>query len=156
MYKIGIGQDSHKLRKGRSLVLGGVKISDKYYLEADSDGDVILHAIFNALSSAIGEKPLGFYATPLFKQGVTDSKIFLEVILEKLKQQKCKIENVAITVEAKIPRFEKILEPIRQSLAKILEIKANQVGISPTSGDGLTAFGRGEGIQVMAVVLISK
>ena len=156
MFRVGVGQDSHKLKEGGRLILGGVKISEKYYLEADSDGDVIIHALFNALASAIGEKPLGFYATPLFEKGITDSKVFLQVILDKLKKQKYKIENVAITIEAKTPRFEKILEPIRKSLAKILEIKEGQVGISPTSGDGLTAFGRGEGIQVFSTVLLSK
>lgn len=158
MYRIGLGQDSHqlKLKTDKNLILGGIEVSHEYYLAADSDGDVILHSLFNAFSSAIGEKPLGFYATPLCKKGITDSKVFLQIILDKIKEKGFKIENVAITIEAAKPRFENILEKIRNSLAEILKISKDQIGLSPTSGDFLTSFGKGEGIQVFSIILLSK
>src|SRR3989344_3750339 len=72
--RIGIGQDSHKFsdNKNKKLVLGGIKIEKETGLEANSDGDVILHALFNALSTAIGMKSIGFYADGMCKKGITD------------------------------------------------------------------------------------
>ena len=165
MFRIGLGQDSHKIKCkmqnakckiDKPLILGGVLVDENIEVIADSDGDIILHSLFNAFSSAIGEKPLGFYATPLCKKGITDSKVFLQIILDKIKEKGFKIENVAITIEASKPRFENILEKIRSSLAKILKISKDQVGLSPTSGDFLTSFGKGEGIQVFSIILLSK
>lgn len=158
MFRIGLGQDSHRInvKTKKPLILGGILVDEGIEVVADSDGDVILHSLFNAFSSAIGEKPLGFYATPLGKKGITDSKVFLQIILDKIKEKGFKIENVAITIEAAQPRFEKILEKIRKSLAKILKISQDQIGISPTSGDSLTSFGKGEGIQVFSIILLSK
>src|SRR3989344_4711468 len=71
--RIGIGQDSHKFTKNKPLIIGGINISGKNGFEANSDGDVVLHALFNALSTAIGFKSLGFYADEMCRKGVTDS-----------------------------------------------------------------------------------
>jgi len=84
MHRVGIGQDSHKLVKAKGkLVLGGVVISEDYYLKADSDGDVIIHALCNALSTAIGGGSLDTWAGEMFRSGVRDSREFLKVILKK-------------------------------------------------------------------------
>ncbi|TRZ49574.1 2-C-methyl-D-erythritol 2,4-cyclodiphosphate synthase [bacterium] len=166
MFRIGLGQDSHKLISNfhppaggplsKSLVLGGVKITEKYYLEADSDGDVILHALCNALSTSIGGGSLDTWTGEMFRNGITDSKEYLRKILIKVKAGKYKINNVAIMVEAATPKLEKHREEIQKSLAKLLEIEAGRVGMAFTSGEELTSFGRGEGIQVISTVLIEK
>ena len=86
-FRIGFGQDSHRfsLDKGKKLVLGGCIVPNEIGLEANSDGDLILHTLFNAISSAIGGKSLGFYADAMLENGVTDSREYLKVILKKLR-----------------------------------------------------------------------
>jgi len=79
--KVGIGHDSHKFSNKKGLTLGTLFFKNENKLEANSDGDVILHALFNALSTTIGSKSLGFYADDMCKKGITDSKKYLEIIL---------------------------------------------------------------------------
>lgn len=156
MFRVGLGQDSHRLKAGRSLILGGVKVSNKYYLEADSDGDVIIHSLCNALSTAIGGGSLDTWAGEMFKSGITDSREFLKVIIDRVKKKGLKINNVGIMVEAGKPKLEGFREKMQISLAKLLEIERDKVGIAFTSGEGLTSFGKGEGIQAFSIVSLIK
>jgi len=154
--RVGIGQDSHKFssNKNKKLILGGFKIGNETGFDANSDGDVILHALFNALSTAIGSKSLGFYADRMYKKGITDSKKYLEFILNKVKERNYKISNVAIMLEGKKPNIDKHIDKIKSSLSKILKIKKENIGIAATSGDELTEFGKGKGMQCFVVAAI--
>jgi 2-C-methyl-D-erythritol 4-phosphate cytidylyltransferase / 2-C-methyl-D-erythritol 2,4-cyclodiphosphate synthase len=152
--KIGIGQDSHKFTENKPLILGSVKISDKNGFKANSDGDVILHALFNALSTAIGHRSLGFYADKMFKDGIIDSKKYLEFILKKVKERNYKTCNVAIMLEGKKPRIDEHIDKIKSHLSKILKIKEENIGIAATSGEELTEFGKGNGMQCIAAVTL--
>ena len=156
--RVGIGQDSHKFsdNKNKKLVLGGIKIEKETGLEANSDGDVILHALFNALSTAIGMKSIGFYADGMCKKGITDSKKYLEFILDKVRERGYKISNVAIMLEGKKPNIDEHIENIKSKLSKILKIKAENIGIAATSGEELTDFGKGLGIQCFCAVTLSN
>ncbi|MBI2101775.1 2-C-methyl-D-erythritol 4-phosphate cytidylyltransferase [Candidatus Woesearchaeota archaeon] len=153
-FRIGFGQDSHKFSKNKNkkLVLGGCILLDETGLEANSDGDVVLHALFNAVSTAIGERSLGYYSDEMCRKGITDSKEYLKVILDKLKQKNMELNNVSIMIEAGKPKLEKYTDKIKNSLSKILKLEKERIGIAYTSGEKLTAFGRGEGIQGFAVV----
>ena len=151
--RIGIGMDSHKFSKGKKpLMLGGIKISDKDGFEANSDGDVVLHALFNALSTAIGMKSLGFYADKMLKEGITDSKQYLKFITGKTNEKNLKIQNVAIMLEGKRPKIDGQIDRIKSSLSKLLGIKSDYIGIAATSGEGLTEFGEGKGMQCIVVI----
>ena len=155
--KIGIGLDSHKFTdKKKPLVIGAVKISDKNGFDANSDGDVLLHALFNALSTAIGFKSLGFYADNMYKKGITDSKKYLEFILDKVKEKGLQISNIAIMLEGKNPNIDEHIDKIKSSLSRLLKIKKDNVGIAATSGDELTEFGKGKGMQCLVVVSLKK
>lgn len=161
MDRVGIGQDSHKFSKApvggrKPLVLGGIKIADSGGLEGNSDGDVILHSLCNALSSAIGGDSLATWSDKMCEQGIKDSKKYVEVIIEKLKDQGYKVENVSVAVEAKKPYIElKTADRMKERIAKLLEINKDQVGITFTSGEGLTPFGKGLGVQSISTVLLS-
>src|SRR3989338_4829495 len=152
--RVGFGQDSHRFsaNKSKKLVLGGYIVPNEIGLEANSDGDVVLHALFNAISSAIGERSISFYADNMYKKGITDSKEYLKVILNKLNEKNYQISNVSISIEASKPKLEKYTKKIQDSLSKILKLEKENIGITYTSGDGLTSFGRGEGMQGFAVV----
>ncbi|OGN62122.1 MAG: 2-C-methyl-D-erythritol 2,4-cyclodiphosphate synthase [Chlamydiae bacterium RIFCSPHIGHO2_12_FULL_27_8] len=154
----GIGRDSHRFLKNgnkKPLILGGMLFDDIEGLAADSDGDVILHSICNAITSITHVPILGDIAIELCKKdGITDSKVYVQKALETLKN--CKILHVAFTIEAKKPKIQpKILE-LRKSISNILNIDISQVGITATSGDGLTNFGLGEGISVFCILSIQK
>ncbi|MFH0868546.1 MAG: 2-C-methyl-D-erythritol 4-phosphate cytidylyltransferase [Candidatus Woesearchaeota archaeon] len=154
--RIGIGLDSHKFSndKNKKLVLGGSKIENEIGFDANSDGDVILHALFNALSTAIGYKSLGFYADDMCKKGITDSKKYVEFILEKVKERGFKINNVAIMLEGKNPKIDEHIGKIKTSLSKLLKTKKENIGVAVTSGEELTEFGKGLGMQCLAVVTL--
>ncbi|MFH0942682.1 MAG: 2-C-methyl-D-erythritol 2,4-cyclodiphosphate synthase [Candidatus Beckwithbacteria bacterium] len=156
MFRVGLGQDSHRLTKGKPLILAGVRIEFESGLEADSDGDVIIHSLGNALSTAVGGGSLDTWAGEMFRNGITDSREFLKKILEKIIKEKYSISNVSIMVEAKQPKLEEYREKMKASIAKIMKIEADQVGIAFTTGEGLSEFGKGKGIQAISTVLIEK
>lgn len=153
MYKTGLGQDSHRfLPDGadKPCVIGGIIFSDAPGLDADSDGDVIFHSICNAITSVTHVSILGEVAPKLCKvQGITNSKVYLEEALKTL--GKWKITHIALSIEGKRPRFQKRATEIRISVAKAVGIPVDDVGITFTSGDELTAFGCGEGLQCFCV-----
>lgn len=158
MPRIGLGTDSHPLvhdAKGE-VVLGGVVVGKGKRVQADSEGDVVIHALCNALSTAMGGGSLDTWAGPMSKKGIHDSKQFLRVIVEQLQNNRYRIENVAIMIEALWPRLEQHRQAMTDCLAFELGIQAGQIGIACTSGEGLTAFGQGEGIYVMAEVLVEQ
>ena len=154
-FRIGFGQDSHQFFKNKKLVLGGCTITNETGLEADSDGDVILHALFNAISSAIGGRSLDYYAGPMCRNGITDSKEYLKVILRKLKEKTFRINNASISIEAARPKLEQHTDKIKNSLSKILNLNKENIGITYTSGDELTSFGQGKGMQCFVVVTVA-
>ncbi len=138
-------------------MLGGVRISDTGGLEAKSDGDVVLHAFFNALSQATGGESLGYYADPLHRRGISDSREYLKVALDLVRNAGCRVHNVGIMIEAAKPRIsnEKIAE-MKASIARLTSVNMKDVGITFTSGEGLTSFGRGEGILVQVIVSLEE
>lgn len=155
--RIGLGHDSHEFSKTRkSLFLGGLEISASGGLKANSDGDVVLHALTNAISSALGGGSLSTFADEICKKGICDSKKYLEIILAKLKKEDFEIENLAISIEGSRPKLEKHFPKIRKKLATILKISASKIGLVATSGEKLTSFGCGEGLQVFAIILLKK
>ncbi|PIU72162.1 2-C-methyl-D-erythritol 2,4-cyclodiphosphate synthase [Candidatus Woesearchaeota archaeon CG_4_10_14_0_2_um_filter_33_10] len=158
MIRVGIGQDSHRfIRKSKKrLALGGVIIHDEKGLEGNSDGDVVLHAIFNALSQAVGKRSIGFYSDKMCREGIKDSREYLKLALKMVKDSGYKVNNIGVMIEAKKPRIEPYVDDMKKSIARILMITQNMVGITATSGEGLTAFGKGMGIQVFAIATVVR
>ena len=154
--RVGLGQDSHRFDANKKLVLGGVILHGEPGLEANSDGDVILHSLFNAISLSVGGKSLGFYADPLCTQGIRDSSVYLAVALDMAREKGFIINNIGIMLECKKPRLEKFEEPIKEKVSRLCKIPHEQVGLAVTSGEGLTAWGKGEGIQCFCIVLLKK
>ncbi len=151
-FRIGFGQDSHHFAEdSRKMALGGCIINETGF-DANSDGDVILHALFNAISQAIGDRSLGYYSDEMCKNGITDSKQFLKIILKKLDEKNLKINNLGIMIEAGKPRLEQYTNQIKISLSQLLDLSADRIGITYTSGEQLTSFGKGEGMQCFCIV----
>ena len=117
---------------------------------------MVLHAIFNALSQAIGEKSLGFYADKECEKGVKDSKKYLEIILKKIKKQGFKINSLGVMLECKAPQIDPLVSKLKKSLSQILDLPTQKIGITATSGENITIFGQGLGIQCFAIISLVK
>ncbi len=152
--RTGIGQDSHRFLPDDSTkpcIIAGLIFEDVPGLSADSDGDVVLHAICNAISSVTGVPILGGIAIELcHKHGITDSSVYLEKALMTLKQQQ--IEHVSLTIEGKRPRMQARNSEMLSKIATLMRIDIDQVGLTITSGDGLTDFGCGDGLQCFCIL----
>lgn len=156
--RTGIGQDSHRFLlpdSNKPCVVAGLIFENVPGFNANSDGDVAFHAICNAISSLTGILILGAIADDLcLKDGITDSEVYLIEAMKTLGEQK--VTHVALTLEAKRPKFKNRLMEMRQNIARVMGLDISQVGITATSGEGLTDFGCGEGVQCFAIVTTSE
>ncbi|MFH1284781.1 MAG: 2-C-methyl-D-erythritol 2,4-cyclodiphosphate synthase [Candidatus Peregrinibacteria bacterium] len=156
-FRVGIGQDSHMFEeKKKGLVLGGVKISDELKLKANSDGDVILHAVFNAISQAVGEYSLGFYADPLCEKGVKDSKKYLSIAIKNARKKGFQVHSLGVMIEAARPKIDPLIAPLKKSLSNLLTLSPSRIGITASTGNGTSVFGEGLGIQCLAIVSLKN
>jgi len=155
-YKVGIGQDSHRFLTEdteKPCIVAGLPFEGAPGLDADSDGDVVLHAICNAITSITHVPILGKIAIDLCKnQGITDSKVYLQKALETLGSHE--VVHVALTIEGARPKFQKRCDEMRQHVAQLMKIRPGQVGMTFTSGDGLSDFGKGIGLMCFCVVSV--
>lgn len=154
LIRTGIGQDSHRFLPSDSTkpcVISGVIFEDSPGFNANSDGDVVYHAICNAISSLTGILILGGLADELcLKSGITDSEVYLREAMKTLGKQQ--VTHVAVTLEAQKPKFKEHLLEMRQNIARIMMLRTDQVGITATTGEGLTDVGCGDGVQAFAIV----
>ncbi len=153
--KTGLGQDSHAFENSnKELILGGVKFEFDKALKGNSDADVVLHSITNSISSITGNNILGKIADQMCSDGIVDSSEYLKLALADLKDYK--IEHLAISIECLLPKISPNIAEMKKTIANILQISSDDVGITATTGEGLTAFGRGEGIQAISILTVSK
>jgi len=154
--KTGIGQDSHVFEEapGKPLILAGIKLEHPMGLKGNSDADVVLHSITNAVSSITGNNILGSVADQLCQEGVTDSSNFLKLALDDLGDWR--ISHIAIAIECIKPKISPQIDSMKKSIAELCHINKTDVGITATTGEGLTAFGKGEGIQAITIVTVNK
>lgn len=155
--KVGIGQDSHRFENENSTktcIIAGLEFHGVPGFDANSDGDIVYHAICNAISSVTGTIILGGIADELcLEKGISDSKAYLLEALKTL--DGLVIDHIALTIEGKRPKFKSRLEEMKANIAGVIGIAPTQVGITATTGEGLTGFGRGEGAQCIAIVTFS-
>ena len=161
MYRIGLGQDSHKIvihkeKVNKPLTLGGIVIDEQIEVLADSDGDMIIHSLCNALNTAIGRGSFDEYAGPLYKKGIKDSKKYLLAVCDQIKEKGYQINNISIAIEAGRPRIEKNRTRIAESLSSLLHLEKTRIGISCISGNGLTSFSMGKGIHCNCIVSLKN
>jgi len=152
--KVAIGQDSHAFDfedKEKKLVLGGVVFEGEPPLKGNSDADVILHSVTNAISGITCVNVLGEVADKLcLEQGIKDSSIYLREALKYLKE--LRIVHLSISIECLRPKIAPKIGQIRENLSRLLGIPQDCIGITATTGEGLTSFGQGLGIQVISIV----
>ena len=150
--RVGNGFDFHKFKKGKSIKLGGLKIKSKFSLEANSDGDPILHSITDAILGALNEKDIGFHFEPDNKTYKNvNSVIFINKALKLLKNKKGEIINLDLNIICDYPKINPIRDNIRNNLSKILKIKKDSINIKATSteDEGFVNTKKGIACQTM-------
>ena len=154
--RVGIGYDIHALKENRKLILGGVVIPFKKGLLGHSDGDVLYHAIVDAVLGAAGEKDLGELFSdqdPRYKNA--DSLVFVKKAREILKKRRLKIVNIDAVILAEAPKLLDWKEKIKDSVAKAFGVDVVQVGIKAKTNEGFGAVGKNEAIACQAVVSLA-
>ena len=152
-----IGQDSHAFGESRegTIKLCGVDIPFDREFKANSDGDVALHAITNAISGYTGINILGGAADVLcLEQGIKDSTVYLAEALKSMNG--AEIVHCSMTIECLKPKLKDYIPAMKEKTGELLGIPASSVGITATTGEGLTGFGKGEGVQVFVILTIKK
>jgi len=155
--RAGIGYDAHPLVGGRKLILGGVEIPFARGLSGWSDGDVLTHAIIDALLGAAALGDIGTHfpsGDPKYKD--ISSLVLLGEVKKKLQKTGWRVGNIDATVVAESPKLRDFIEPMRQKLSKALGVAASQISIKASTGNGLGFAGRGEGIAAYAIVIIES
>lgn len=153
--RIGQGFDAHRFRDGDHLMIGGVRIPFDRGIEAHSDGDVLLHAVTDALLGAAGEGDLGrhFPDTDPTLKGV-DSRSLLRSALDKAQLKGWRVINVDATVIAQRPRLAPHIEAMRANIAADLALDPAVVNVKASTTEHMGFTGRGEGVAALAVVLL--
>jgi 2-C-methyl-D-erythritol 2,4-cyclodiphosphate synthase len=155
--RVGFGFDVHRLTPGRKLILGGIEIPNPVGCLAHSDGDVLIHAVIDALLGAANLRDIGFHFPDTAQQYKDiDSKILLEKTAELLHAHDYTIGNIDTTVCLQRPKLKDFIPRMQEKMAGILKVKPDQVSIKATTSEGLGFTGREEGIAVYAVALVDK
>lgn len=158
IYVSAIGQDSHRFtEETKPLMLGGVEISNAPGLEGNSDADVILHAVTNAISGLTGLPVLGKRADECCRAGEKNSAVYLRMALEDLRadRREWTLHHLSLSVEGVRPKLMPWREQICSSIASLTGLNVEHVCLTATTGEALTAFGRGEGLQAICIVSAS-
>ncbi len=157
MIKVGFGFDVHKLKEGNELWIGGVKIDSDKGSVGHSDGDVLIHAICDAILGAANLRDIGFHfpdTDPKYK-GI-DSKVLLREVCDKLDQTGYVINNIDSTVSLEKPKIAGYIPDMLIALSETTNLDKNNISIKATTTEKLGFTGRQEGIAAYAVVLIRK
>jgi 2-C-methyl-D-erythritol 2,4-cyclodiphosphate synthase len=157
MIRVGQGYDVHRFNDGDHIILGGVKIPYVQGLEAHSDGDVVLHALADALlgAAALGDIGKHFPDTdPEFKGA--DSRVLLRHVYKIVQEQGYKLGNADITIVAQAPKMAPHIASMCRNIAADLHVAVDCINVKATTTEKLGFEGRKEGIAVHAIVLIEK
>ncbi len=157
MYRIGFGNDIHRLVEGKPLILGGVKIVSELGAVGHSDADTLTHAITDAILGALALGDIGSHFSDKDKRWKNaDSFVFLEEVMRMMKEKGFRVINVDSTIHLEKPKLRPHIEKMREKIAHCLEIEIAQVSVKAKTGERVDAIGKQEAIKAEAVILLSN
>ena len=154
--RVGQGVDFHRLEEGLELWIGGISIPSDKGAVAHSDGDVLIHAICDAILGAAGMRDIGYHfpdTDERFKD--IDSKKLLVQTLDLIRLEGFKLINIDSTVCLELPKLYPHIDAIKESLSNITGLEKGRIGVKATTTEKMGFIGRGEGITALASVLVS-
>lgn len=153
--RIGQGFDVHAFESGDHVIIGGVRIAHDQGLKAHSDGDVLLHALADALLGAVGLGDIGhLFPDTSAEWAGADSRVLLRTVMARVQGLGYRVVNVDSTIIAQAPKMAPHIEVMRHSIAEDLGVDPGQVSVKATTTEHLGFTGRGEGIAAQAVCLL--
>jgi 2-C-methyl-D-erythritol 2,4-cyclodiphosphate synthase len=154
-FKIGHGYDLHRLQAGGKLMLGGICVSEELSPVAHSDGDVVLHALVDALLGAMGWGDIGdHFPNDDARWKDAPSRVFVEQVFARVKSAGFVVQNADVTILAERPRLKTFKRMIAESVARMLHASPEQINVKAGTNEGCDAIGRGEAIAAHAVILL--
>ena len=156
MFRVGFGYDAHQLVDGRRLILGGVEIPHNKGLLGHSDADVLIHAVIDAITGALGRGDIGSHfpdSDPALK-GIS-SLLMLTQVTALVRRDGLHLNNLDATVVAESPRLAPYIPSMREKMAEALDANEGQINIKATTTEGLGFCGRKEGIEAFAIISLS-
>jgi 2-C-methyl-D-erythritol 2,4-cyclodiphosphate synthase len=154
---VGFGYDSHRLEVGRKLIIGGVDIESSVGAVAHSDGDVLLHALCDALLGAAGLGDIGMHFPDSdLKYKDADSSIFVNKIMQMLSEKSYKIINIDATVLLEKIRLSPYKDPIKRKIAELCNLSNDKVNIKAKTNEGMGFVGTSEGIAAYCICEIQN
>lgn len=157
MMRIGFGFDTHQLVENRFLMIGGIKVDHHKGSLGHSDGDVLIHAICDALLGAMGLSDIGTHFPDYDPklEGI-DSKIILRKVVEIMFKERYTINNIDTTIVLQTPKLLSYIPTMKETLAPILNIDLNLIGIKAKTSEKIGFIGREEGVSAYAVALLTR
>lgn len=157
MYRIGYGEDIHRLVAGRKLILGGVEIPFEKGLLGHSDADIVIHALMDALLGALSLGDIGTHFPDADKQYKNvDSMELLNKVNRLIEENGYAVKNIDISIALEKPRLSPYLSKMVANVARSLRIMDRNVSIKAMTNEGLDAVGRGEAARAVAVVMLQR
>jgi 2-C-methyl-D-erythritol 2,4-cyclodiphosphate synthase len=157
MFRIGFGNDIHRLETGRPLILGGVSIASEKGAVGHSDADALTHAVTDAILGALALGDIGSHFSDRDERWRgAESFVFLRFVVGLMKEKGYGVVNVDSTVSLETPRLRPFIDAMRENLANALEIETGCVSVKAKTGEKVDAVGRSEAIRADAVVLLRE
>lgn len=157
MFRIGFGNDIHRLVAGRPLILGGIQIESELGAEGHSDADALFHAVTDAVLGALALGDIGSHFSDKDERWKNvDSTVFLKEAVRMVKEKGFRVINVDSTISLEKPKLRPHIEMMRENLARILEIDFTHVSIKAKTGEKVDAVGESRAIKAEAVVLLEQ
>jgi len=157
MYRIGFGNDIHRLATGKKLVLGGIQIESELGAVGHSDADALFHAVTDAILGALALGDIGaHFSDKDTRWKNSDSRIFLNESIRLMKEKNFAVVNVDSVINLEKPKLRPFINAIRENLARSLEIEIEAVSVKAKTGEGVDAVGTGGAIKAEAVILLEK
>lgn len=156
-FKIGFGYDVHQLATGCSLWIGGIEVPSEKGSVGHSDGDVLIHAICDALLGALNLRDIGFHfpdTDPSLK-GV-DSKLLLDKTMQMIRQNGYDLGNLDSTICLQTPKINPFIERMKETLSRVMKVDVSRISIKATTTEKMGFVGEGKGVSAYAVVLATK
>ena len=157
MIRVGLGYDLHRLIEGRRLLLGGIELPFEKGEDGHSDGDVLFHAITDAILGASGLGDIGSFFPPEdMKWKDADSAELLKTVWQKVKAAGWKLENLDCVIKLEKPKFIPYRQQVIESIARVLEVETGQVFVKAKTGEKLPPVGTSEAVEAEVVCLLSR
>ena len=157
MFRIGFGNDVHRLVEGKPLILGGVKIASELGAVGHSDADALLHAITDAILGALALGDIGSHFSDKDERWKNaDSFVFLKEVVRMMKEKGFRVVNVDSTIHLEKPKLRPHIKKMRERIAHCLEIETAQVSVKAKTGEKVDAVGMSRAVRAEAITLLSQ